>query len=245
MSIQQKKNLRQLASTIPTPKVDTALTNEDYIAHHGILGMKWGIRRFQNKDGSLTSAGRKRYGVGEGEESSDTGLGAGARNGSGGKKGIGVPIALGVGAAAASGIVSGTRAGLGKGEAVDSGKGGKKGKGKGDSVSQAMNKEIEALRQYRNAGTNNNNDQNQNRYNTRKTLSQKEMDAMSDKELQQLVSRLNLETNYSRLTQEPAQVDRVDAGLQRAQAVLTIIGTSVTIAAAGAKIAQTLSSKSA
>ena len=214
--------MRQLASTIPTPKVDTALTNEDYIAHHGILGMKWGIRRFQNKDGSLTSAGRKRYGVGEG-----------------------VPIALGVGAAAASGIVSGTRAGLGKGEAVDSGKGGKKGKGKGDSVSQAMNKEIEALRQYRNAGTNNNNDQNQNRYNTRKTLSQKEMDAMSDKELQQLVSRLNLETNYSRLTQEPAQVDRVDAGLQRAQAVLTIIGTSVTIAAAGAKIAQTLSSKSA
>ena len=29
--------------------------------HHGILGMKWGIRRYQNKDGSLTAAGKKRY----------------------------------------------------------------------------------------------------------------------------------------------------------------------------------------
>ena len=33
----------------------------DVICHHGILGMKWGIRRYQNKDGSLTAAGRKRY----------------------------------------------------------------------------------------------------------------------------------------------------------------------------------------
>lgn len=32
-----------------------------YLAHHGILGMKWGIRRFQNEDGSLTPAGKKRY----------------------------------------------------------------------------------------------------------------------------------------------------------------------------------------
>lgn len=29
--------------------------------HHGIKGMKWGVRRYQNKDGSLTPAGKKRY----------------------------------------------------------------------------------------------------------------------------------------------------------------------------------------
>lgn len=31
----------------------------NYLEHHGIPGMKWGVRRFQNKDGSLTSAGKK------------------------------------------------------------------------------------------------------------------------------------------------------------------------------------------
>ncbi len=34
-----------------------------YLAHHGIRGMKWGIRRYQNPDGTLTEAGKARYGV--------------------------------------------------------------------------------------------------------------------------------------------------------------------------------------
>ena len=48
----------------------TVYRNELY--HWGIKGQKWGVRRYQNKDGTLTSAGKKRYAgdgnAGEGEE---------------------------------------------------------------------------------------------------------------------------------------------------------------------------------
>ena len=37
--------------------------NTNYLYHHGIKGQKWGVRRYQNKDGSLTNAGQKRYGT--------------------------------------------------------------------------------------------------------------------------------------------------------------------------------------
>lgn len=33
---------------------------EDYLMHHGVLGQKWGVRRFQNADGSLTAAGKQK-----------------------------------------------------------------------------------------------------------------------------------------------------------------------------------------
>lgn len=34
-----------------------------YLCHHGVKGMHWGVRRYQNEDGSYTDKGRKRYGT--------------------------------------------------------------------------------------------------------------------------------------------------------------------------------------
>ena len=34
---------------------------ESSLQHYGIKGMKWGVRRYQNKDGTLTDAGKKLY----------------------------------------------------------------------------------------------------------------------------------------------------------------------------------------
>ena len=47
--------------------------NEQYLVHFGIKGQKWGVRRFQNEDMSLTPAGKERYGVGNNDNKQRSG----------------------------------------------------------------------------------------------------------------------------------------------------------------------------
>lgn len=42
------------------------------LQHHGVKGMRWGVRRYQKKDGSLTPTGKKRYGEGSDADGGDT-----------------------------------------------------------------------------------------------------------------------------------------------------------------------------
>lgn len=50
---------------------------DDYLAHHGIKGQKWGVRRFQYTDGSLTSEGRRHYGYGNSKKEAPSGQSSG------------------------------------------------------------------------------------------------------------------------------------------------------------------------
>lgn len=53
--------MEYLPSYIDSIRADIQPSYTDSLTHHGIKGMHWGVRRYQNVDGSLTNAGKKKY----------------------------------------------------------------------------------------------------------------------------------------------------------------------------------------
>ena len=49
-------------ATLSETKLSEIFPEYDHLEHYGVLGQKWGVRRYQNEDGTLTSEGKARYG---------------------------------------------------------------------------------------------------------------------------------------------------------------------------------------
>lgn len=60
-------------------RVKHAATNDfraysDYLMHYGVKGMKWGVRRYQDKNGRLTAEGKEHYGTGKSAANQEKGM---------------------------------------------------------------------------------------------------------------------------------------------------------------------------
>ena len=155
--------------------------------HHGILGMRWGVRRFQNKDGTLTEAGKRRL------------------NG-----------------------VSYDNSGRIK----DSDRGKARSKIHGEVANDYKNLGS-ALRSTGDVSDNLKNMNDHVGSNKRaKAMRKMDVSQMSDQELRERVSRLNMEKQYKSLITED-----IDSGNKYVSNILSTVGDLVTIGASAASIA--------
>lgn len=60
--------VRSVGDPISPRSVVRMKSESEYISHYGIPGQKWGVRRFQNEDGTLTAEGRERYDIADPKE---------------------------------------------------------------------------------------------------------------------------------------------------------------------------------
>lgn len=170
--------------------------NDEVLVHHGIKGQKWGIRRFQNADGSLTPAGRRHYGTGKTvgkqypsyDEMQQT--------------------------------VKQKSMEKAYDKAIDR-------NSKSDIANQARNV-ADQTRNVINSAKNN--------YQEAKKNSKPKPDVskMSNKELQDAITRMNLEDNYTRLIQNREAQQR---GKDKVETMLDAMGTVASVASVAATVA--------
>ena len=157
----------------------------DEIKHHGIKGQKWGVRRYQNADGSLTAKGKQRYGTKENFERQypeDV-----KRNVKSTKKAVGVA----------------EKAATAKQQNRERAK-------------EARKREIKADREKQ---------------------IREEAYKMSDKELRDVVNRLNMEERYTQVMRDR---EVIEVGKSKTEKFMDFTVTALTLASTGLSIYATL-----